>query len=207
MKSVFCVIIAFVATITLICAAPIPADVSGVEDQNASSASETVYYTTWDTSRLDAIFDTVDSELGSLGNIVDQLSDITIPAPSLPSDWEYTSLTGPAYTTWGPSQFESFMGSDFSMIASFYPDYTPTGQYSDNTDISTEPSLTTVGEDATTSVAVDESVAEPTSSDEYAATTTTTEEQATTVPTAESTEETTTQISFTTTEYVRRCSH
>ncbi|KAJ2582414.1 hypothetical protein EV177_010305, partial [Coemansia sp. RSA 1804] len=39
------------------------------------------------------------------------------------------TLTGPAYSTWGPGDFESFMGSDFSLIASFYPDYTPTGHY------------------------------------------------------------------------------
>ncbi|KAJ2851279.1 hypothetical protein GGI22_005285 [Coemansia erecta] len=155
MKSVL-IILAFVAFIAFVDAAPLPIGALSTEDQDISSTSQTQYYTTWDTSRLDAIFDTVGNELNSLvDDVTDLLPDITIPAPSIPSGEWYISHSGPAYTTWGPSQFESFMGSDFSLIASFYPDFTPAGQYGGSTDATSdgteaEPTVTSILGEATT---------------------------------------------------------
>ncbi|KAJ1786260.1 hypothetical protein LPJ59_005969 [Coemansia sp. RSA 2399] len=196
MNSVLFIILAFVATIAFVDAAPVPIDTPSIEDQDISSASPTQYYSTWDYSRLDAIFDTVGDELNSLVDAVDLISDITISAPSVPSDGWDISHSGPAYTTWGPSQFESFMGSDFSWIASFYPDYTPTGQYGDSagaTSSGTEavPTITSTLEEATTpsdNIGVGSTapeIYESVTPEEYA--TTTTEESSM--------------------EYVSRCSH
>ncbi|KAI9500389.1 hypothetical protein GGI25_003142 [Coemansia spiralis] len=74
------------------------------------------YYQTWGTSELADLF--TGSEL--------EFSPIPANPAPLPS---LDTLSKPLYTTWGPGEFESFMGSEFSLIASFYPGYTPTGDY------------------------------------------------------------------------------
>ncbi|KAJ1731511.1 hypothetical protein LPJ72_003901 [Coemansia sp. Benny D160-2] len=129
MNPILSVILALSVVSALVAAAPIPADAAAAAAQDASGA-ETQYYSTWDLSQLDAIFDAPATTAAAEDSDGEAAVSVTLVAPAIPADLgQQFTLTGPAYSTWGPGDFESFMGSDFSLIASFYPDYTPTGHY------------------------------------------------------------------------------
>ncbi|KAJ2508751.1 hypothetical protein H4217_008480 [Coemansia sp. RSA 1939] len=130
MNPILSVILALSMASALVGAAPIPADAAAAAAAQDASGAETQYYSTWDLSQLDAIFDPPTTAAAEEDSDAEAAVSVTLVAPAIPADLgQQFTLTGPAYSTWGPGDFESFMGSDFSLIASFYPDYTPTGHY------------------------------------------------------------------------------
>ncbi|KAJ2643403.1 hypothetical protein GGH99_008568, partial [Coemansia sp. RSA 1285] len=108
MNPILSVILALSMASALVGAAPIPADAAAAAAAQDASGAETQYYSTWDLSQLDAIFDPPTTAAAEEDSDAEAAVSVTLVAPAIPADLgQQFTLTGPAYSTWGPGDFES----------------------------------------------------------------------------------------------------